>query len=63
LVMVGSRTYCAPGVLKEIAIARRLGKRIAQVIGYKDGNYTAVPNAGRLYKWSWTNLESILHGR
>jgi hypothetical protein len=63
LVMVGSRTYCAPGVLKEIAIARRLGKRIAQVIGYKDGNYTAVPDAGRLYKWSWMNLESILHGR
>lgn len=63
LVMVGPNTYRAPGVLKEVAIARRLGKRLVQIIGYKDGNYTAVPNAGRLYRWSWPNLENILHGQ
>ena len=42
LVMVGSSTYRAPGVLKEVAMARRRGIRIVQVIGYKDGNYKPV---------------------
>jgi hypothetical protein len=60
LVMVGQETYRAPGVLEEVAIARELGKRVVQVIGYKDGNYTAVPNAGRLYSWNWENLKNLL---
>jgi len=61
LVMVGPKTYCAPGVLKEVKMAREEGKKIVQVIGYKDCNYTAVPNAGELYKWNWPNLKSILN--
>ena len=29
---------------------------IVRVIGYKDGNYTAVPeNVARLYAWNWVN--------
>jgi hypothetical protein len=60
LVMVGPYTYKASGVLKEIAVARKWGIPIAQVIGYKDGNYTAVPDAGRLYSWSWENLKNLL---
>ena len=60
LVMVGPETYRAPGVLKEVQMARDLGKRIVQVIGYKDGDYTAVPNAGRLYRWNRENLKSLL---
>lgn len=60
LVMVGPETYRAPGVLKEVAMARDASKPIFQVIGYKDGNYTAVPNAGRLYAWNWTNLKKLL---
>jgi len=59
LVMVGSRTYRASGVLAEVAMAREEGKPIVQVIGYKDGNYTAVPNAGRLYSWNWENLKKL----
>ena len=60
LVMVGPKTHKAPGVLKEVAMAREEGKKIVQIIGYKDGDYTAVPNAGRLYSWSWDNLKKLL---
>ncbi len=60
LVMVGPATYKAPGVLKEIKMARDEKKDIFQVIGYTDGNYTAVADAGRLYSWSWENLKKLL---
>ncbi len=60
LVMVGPYTHRAPGVLKEVSIARELGKKIVQIIGYRDGDYTPVPNAGILYRWNWENLENIL---
>jgi predicted GTPase len=60
IVMVGTQTHKAPGVLKEVAMARDEGISIVQVIGYKDGNYTAVPNAGRLYAWNWENLKKLL---
>ena len=62
IVMVGSRTYTAPGVLKEVAIARRLGKPIYQIIGYKDGKYSRVPDAGPLYSWTWDKLKELLGG-
>jgi hypothetical protein len=60
LVMVGPNTYRAPGVLREVAMAREEGKPIVQVIGYRDGNYTPVANAGRLYRWDWDNLKRLL---
>jgi hypothetical protein len=60
VVMVGPNTHRAPGVLKEVQMARDLDKQVVQIIGYKDGNYTAVPNAGRLYQWNWQNLKSLL---
>ena len=60
IVMVGPKTHQAPGVLKEVQMAREEGVKIVQVIGYKDGNYTAVPNAGRLYAWNWDNLKTLL---
>ena len=60
LVMVGANTHRAPGVLKEVQMARDAGIPIVQVIGYRDGNYTAVPNAGRLYEWNWDNLKKLL---
>jgi hypothetical protein len=41
-------------------MAREEGGLIVQVIGYKDGNYTAVPNAGRLYAWNWDNMKKLL---
>lgn len=60
VVMVGPKTHNAPGVLKEVAMARDEEIPIVQVIGYKDGNYTAVPDAGRLYAWNWDNLKKLL---
>ncbi|SEK06101.1 TIR domain-containing protein [Paraburkholderia diazotrophica] len=60
VVMVGPKTHKAQGVLKEVAMARVAGVKIVQVIGYKDGDYTAVPNAGRLYAWNWENLKKLL---
>jgi Thoeris protein ThsB, TIR-like domain len=60
VVMVGPNTHRAPGVLKEIAMARQAGVKIVQIIGYKDGNYTPVPNAGELYRWNWDNLKRLL---
>lgn len=61
LVMVGAKTHKAHGVLKEVAMARKAGVRIVQIIGYKGRKYTPVPNAGRLYAWSWSNLKKILN--
>ena len=60
LVLVGSQTHKAPGVRKEIAIARKQKKRVVQLIGYKHGKYKRVPNAGYLYSWTWDNLKKIL---
>lgn len=60
VVMVGPKTHNAQGVLKEVAMARAAGVKIVQIIGHKDGDYTAVPNAGRLYAWNWENLKTLL---
>lgn len=60
LVMVGTNTHKASGVLKEVEMARKADIQIVQMIGYKDGKYTPVPNAGRLYSWDWENLKKLL---
>lgn len=60
IVMVGSQTYKASGVLKEVRMANELGKKIVQIIGYRDGNYSRVEGAGTLYSWNWENLKKIL---
>ena len=58
--MVGQQTHKAQGVLKEVQFAREAGIPIVQIIAYKEGNYTAVPNAGRLYRWNWENLKKLI---
>jgi hypothetical protein len=60
LVVVGANTYRAPGVLKEVQMAREMGVKVVQIIGYKDRTYTPVKDAGRLYSWSHGNLKSLL---
>ena len=60
IVIVGPSTHKAPGVLKEVRMAREEGVKIVQMIGYRDGNYTAVPEAGRIYSWNWDNLKALL---
>jgi hypothetical protein len=61
VVMLGSSTRFAPGVKKEVAIAKELGKPRFQIIGYRGGSETwAVPDAGRTYSWNWENLKRLL---
>jgi len=61
IVMLGSKTRTASGVLKEVKVANDLGKMKFQIIGYKDGSENwAVPNAGRVYRWNWENLKKLL---
>lgn len=61
MVMLGPYTAKSQGVIKEIAMARELGKPIFQMIGYQTGGaHWAVPNAGRVYAWNWQNLKNLL---
>lgn len=60
VVLVGPNTHKAPGVLKEVEVARRLRIPVVQIIGYKDSSPKPVPNAGRLFKWTWENMTNIL---
>jgi hypothetical protein len=60
IVLLGPDTHRAPGVLKEVKIARQLDKKIVQLIGYREKKYKRIPGAGVLYHWTWDNLKKIL---
>lgn len=60
IVMVGSSTNGASGVLKEVKMAQEAGKPIFQIIGYKDSNPSPVQDAGPLLRWNWENLKQRL---
>ena len=61
IVMLGPNTKTASGVLKEIKVVNELKKHRFQIIGYKNGTENwAVPNAGRVYLWTWPNLKKLL---
>jgi len=59
VMILGSRTYRASGVLKEVEMARDEGVPIVQIIGISGSNPTSVPNAGRVYSWNWPNLKKV----
>jgi hypothetical protein len=61
IVMLGAKTRSAPGVKKEVTMAKSLGKTRFQIIGYRDGSRDwAVPDAGVTYNWDWPNLKKLL---
>ncbi len=61
IVMLGSKTRNATGVLKEVKLANELKKERFQIIGYKDGSEDwAVPGAGRVFRWDWYNVKKLL---
>jgi MTH538 TIR-like domain (DUF1863) len=61
IVMLGPKTRNAPGVKKEVAIAKELGKPRFQIIGYRHGSRDwAVADAGVTYNWNWENLKKLL---
>lgn len=61
LVLAGSKTRRAPGVRREVKIAREEGIPVAQIIGYKNKRCPRVPSAGRRYKWTDENLQKLLY--
>lgn len=56
VVLLGPETHRAPGVLAEVAIARRLGVRSIQL--RRQGDYWSQPvhRGGRVVDWTWDNL-------
>jgi hypothetical protein len=60
LVMVGTQTHKAPGVLAEVKIAREEEVKVVQVRGYPDKECPSVSGAGKYYKWTWENLKLLL---
>lgn len=60
LVMLGKRTRFASGVLKEVRMARSLGKPVVQVLHANGYRSWAIPGAGRVVPWTWTNLKKLL---
>lgn len=60
LVIAGEHTHRAPGVRAEVEMAREARVPIVQMIGYSNKNCPTVPNAGRVYAWSWENLKNLL---
>ena len=61
IIMLGSKTKKASGVLKEVKIANDKEMTRFQIIGYKAGSEDwRVPDGGRVYKWNWDNLQKLL---
>ena len=60
IVIAGTKTHRTTGVLKEIAIARREGKRVVQIAGCKNKLCLSVAGAGFMYEWSWVNLKRLV---
>lgn len=61
IIVLGPKTRTASGVLREVAIANELKKTRFQLIGYTNGSESwAVPNGGRVYRWTWDNLKTLL---
>jgi hypothetical protein len=61
VVMLGPNTHGAPGVKKEVAMAKNLGKTRFQIVGYRDGSRDwALPDAGVAYSWNWQTLKRLL---
>jgi hypothetical protein len=60
IVMLGTKTFKAPGVLKEVKMTNELKIKICQIVGHKDKDCPGVEGAGRLYSWTWDNLKKLL---
>lgn len=59
VVLIGRQTYRAPGVLKEVEIARQERVRIVQLLLKSASGYPRVPGAGRALAWSHDNLNRL----
>ena len=62
IVLLGRNTHSAPGVLKEIQIAKGL-KKIRFQLQPQGKNYGALKDAGDVVVWKWKNLKARLSSR
>jgi len=60
IIMLGSGTRKASGVLKEVKIAKELDKKRFQICHKSGTEDWAVPDGGRTYAWNWENLKKLL---
>jgi hypothetical protein len=60
IVLLGSNTHSAPGVLKEVSIAKGLKKERFQLIP-QGRKYGKLKDAGELVTWKWENLQARLN--
>lgn len=60
VVLLGPTTYRCPGVLKEVTIAKILGKNVYQIIPFGAGNPHFIPNAGRVLRWEWDTIKRAI---
>lgn len=59
IVLLGKNTHNAPGVLKEVKIAKGIGKKCFQLKPQRK-NFGQVPDAGDVVVWKWKNLKARL---
>ena len=59
IIVLGSKTYSASGVKKEVKLARDNNIKIFQ-LKPQYTNPTPVTNGGTVYNWTWENLKNQL---
>jgi len=59
IVLLGNNTHQAPGVLKEVNIAKGIRKKRFQLKPQRK-KHVPVPSAGEVVVWKWNNLKAHL---
>ncbi len=65
IVICGHNTDTASGVSVELSIAKEEGKPYFLLWGREEGQVkkpTSASQQDKIYKWSWENLKSLIHG-
>jgi hypothetical protein len=60
VVLLGPTTFWAPGVLKEVTIAKVLQRFVYQIIPYGAGTPHIIPSTGRVVRWEWETVKRAI---
>ncbi len=66
IVICGKNTDAATGVATELSIAQEENKNYFLLAGYNDGGNkkpTSAKSSDKIYKWTWDNLKTLIHGK